>query len=862
MSIPSFQQLLESSKQLVEPSTSRLNQLPYINRELHQINTESQLLVDKSKVNAKNSNINAHYLLAQGGVNSQAIIDQLKHIDTSNTFEKHESIHDSDIDRYLQKSYEQSLETAFKQEINLVKLVDNIKSKSLESNNLQQILENWDQQIPTFSYGNNDREKDIIIKKIIDYGKVIKRLNDDRLQKKNSKFDFLSGLPSTNKGITSTLNHEPTPPQNDHEESLQLLKFITGKFDRLKDDCVWENKSDALDSNTMKTQRLLINLSKEWLEQQFVLYVDDTLWKHARDTKPGGAPSFDSRLHSFVKFVFKKGDRWTDCRFEVVSGTPIWIYIYLLLRSGHALSAIKFVNENTHLFRSVPTFVKYFKEYMDHPDHELSSTSNKCILEEYEEMIYGNLMADPYKILIYKIIGRCKTEKALPETIRTTEDYLWLQLNMIQLQPADTFYYTEPFNLYDLQQLVTNNGPSRFDPKGVNPWVYFKVLVCTLQFEKAINYLYKNEHTRIISVHYGIALAYFGLLRTPIDPLVSTEELLIEKGHQVSLNFSKMLRQYIKSFFMNQHQKNNIEMEQAAVQYIYLLTLYKNESMTKLSYVFIQDLIQFCNNITHILGSRPSGVGRQTGLIDPYKRLLNIDNEASYINLVLDPIGEKYIQDGKLTQAIQVYELSQNYNKMLNIIVNKLGDILSAEINEINTNKPKDIISRQQHKTLIELAKATLDHCDKYLHFNTVIDTYTKNIIESILISFNGLWAYEQHNHKRAIHMFQLACILPLDPNILPTQIQYTGQQLENMKTEGSKALLKNLDGLLLIVSHALYLEWKKLMDNPKTRYVMDHTIQEIKNQMKNLMLYGNTLSKELSPDTIQKLNKEYSLCI
>lgn len=110
--------------------------------------------------------------------------------------------------------------------------------------------------------------------------------------------------------------------------------------------------------------------------------------------------------------------------------------------------------------------------------------------------------------------------------------------------------------------------------------------------------------------------------------------------------------------------------------------------------------------------------------------------------------------------------------------------------------------------------------------------------------------------------MFQLSGILPLDSNILPTQIQFTGQQLENVKTEASKAVLKILDGLLLIVSHALYLEWKKLTDNPKTRQLMDHTIQEIKNQMKNLLLYGNALSKELSTDIIQKLNNEYNLCV
>ncbi|CAO3621971.1 unnamed protein product [Cunninghamella blakesleeana] len=827
MSTPSFQQLLESSKQLLEPSTS------------------------------------SHYLLAQGGVNSQAIVDQLKHIDTSKTFEKHESIHDSDIDRYLEKSYEQALETAFKQEIDLLKLVDNIKSKSTQIDNVQLILNKWDQQTPTIPLGNNDREKDIIKKHLLDYSKAIKQLNDYRLQKKNTKFDILSALPNFDTSKNKKLIHGPIPPQNDHEEALQLLKFITNKFEGLKDNYVWNNIDiKAMDENTVNALRSSINVSKAWLEQQFVLYVDDTLWKHAKDVRPGGSPSFESRLHAFVKFVFKKGDRWTDCRFEVINGTPIWINIYMLLRSGYISSAVKYVNENAYLFRSSPTFIKYFNEYTSHPDHKLSLNNSKNILEEYEQMIYGNPMIDPYKILLYKIIGRCKTEQALPETIRTTEDYLWLQLNMIQQQSTDTFYYTESFTLIDLQNLITKNGPTRFDPKGVNPWIYFKALICTLQFEKAIDYLYRNESTRIIAVHYGVALAYFGLLRIPNDPLISSEGILTEKDYQASLNFPKMIRQYIKAAFINQNQKDNSELETAAIQYIYLLTLSKNTSMAQLSYKLIQDLLHSFNGFVNILGLNSSVTGKQVGLIDPYKPLLNIDSEASYVTNILDPIGEVYIQDGKFKQAIEIYELSQNYNRMLNILVTKLGDALLSEINEINTIKEKDITSREQHKSLIELAKATLDHCDKYLHFNTDIDSHTKNIINSILISFNGIWAYENYNYKRAIHMFQLSGILPLDPNILPTQIQFTGQQLENMNTEASKAVLKILDGLLLIVSHALYLEWKKLTDHQKTRQLMDHSIQEIKDQMKNLLLYGNALTKELSPDIIQKLNNEYNLCV
>lgn len=105
-----------------------------------------------------------------------------------------------------------------------------------------------------------------IKKNLFDYSKAIKQLNNYRLQKKKTKFDILLVLPISG---TSKLVHEPTPPQNDHEEALQLLKFITKKFDGLKGDCVWNNSNiENMDTNTVKVLRLLINLSKAWLEQQ------------------------------------------------------------------------------------------------------------------------------------------------------------------------------------------------------------------------------------------------------------------------------------------------------------------------------------------------------------------------------------------------------------------------------------------------------------------------------------------------------------------------------------------------------------------------------------------------------------------
>lgn len=59
----------------------------------------------------------------------------------------------------------------------------------------------------------------------------------------------------------------------------------------------------------------------------------------------------------------------------------------------------------------------------------MSKVTREAILADYNRFAYGERVVDPYKIIIYKIIGRCELHiKSLPDTIKTTEDYIWLQV--------------------------------------------------------------------------------------------------------------------------------------------------------------------------------------------------------------------------------------------------------------------------------------------------------------------------------------------------------------------------------------------------------------------------------------------------
>jgi nuclear pore complex protein Nup93 len=109
-------------------------------------------------------------------------------------------------------------------------------------------------------------------------------------------------------------------------------------------------------------------------------------------------------------------------------------------------------------------------------------------------MEYGNSRYDPYKILLYKIIGRCEVEKmGIPIVIKTTEDYMWLELSLIRDNVNEESYSSERFRLSDFQQKIASCGPMHFDPHGNNPWFYFKILLLSLQFERVLLYTMTQE---------------------------------------------------------------------------------------------------------------------------------------------------------------------------------------------------------------------------------------------------------------------------------------------------------------------------------------------------------------------------------
>lgn len=99
----------------------------------------------------------------------------------------------------------------------------------------------------------------------------------------------------------------------------------------------------------------------------------------------------------------------------------------------------------------------------------------------------SNSTSDPFKLALYKIIGRADLNKRnIPSVTDKTEHWLWLQLCLVHesRDPTASSSNIAKYGLRDLANVLRKFGENHWDPKRDRPGLYFQVLLMSGQFER------------------------------------------------------------------------------------------------------------------------------------------------------------------------------------------------------------------------------------------------------------------------------------------------------------------------------------------------------------------------------------------
>ncbi|KAI9366537.1 Nup93/Nic96-domain-containing protein [Pilaira anomala] len=739
----------------------------------------------------------AHYFLASQGINTDRAS-----VDTSRTFETGQREVETDIREINSEAYERN---------NIENIEDN---REFSNDRLMAIFKQKHAEfIETRERGRKEKdenmadlqeyEKETVISgvnRVNDYAKVVTALNENRLV--DADYDLLKNLSSIRN--LSDLKRSQDGA-NDAWSILNHLINKSGIYGRLEGrflrDYTTKSYYSAIATNT---RRGLIHASKSWLEQQYSQHINDVLNKNADKIKVGGIPSFTHRLRAYIDLVFKTTP---DSRTEVVDGLPIWVFIYHLLRSGNLDLATKFIDSNGEMFASDRKFAIYFQEYITAEHHNVSELTRKAILADYIRLYEND--ADPYKLIIYKIMGRCELHrKHFPDVIKTTEDYIWLQLMLIREVTETERYSSERYRLEDLQKSITALGSKYFDKDQTNPYIYFNVLLLTHQFEEAIDYLYKQNKLQPEAIHFAILLVYCGLLNIcQPDKHNSYTILITNVENRVTLNFPRLLYRFIKVYLSNKPNE--------ALQYLYILSLYSpkqgypDDTMVQIAKDYVCEFIQSSKDYKHILGVA-NGQERIPGPIDKQKELLNINQETEFAKQIIEPIARKFYLTGRRMDAAYTYSLSKDYNEMMFVVAKELSDALYQTQSFRSTNPS---LSLNSNTEIIQFALETVQYYEDNQYISPLIDENKKTTAHILIQLLQFRVAYDAGQYDKALQLIQQVNIIPIGGDF--EHLRLLSEQFNGL----DELIKKNIPELMLNIMDCLL---KIKTSSPKTNNLED----------------------------------------
>ncbi|VDO09399.1 unnamed protein product [Rodentolepis nana] len=194
------------------------------------------------------------------------------------------------------------------------------------------------------------------------------------------------------------------------------------------------------------------------LEAEFVTYLQSVVAANPRIAQLGGRPGVRALVRAYlntknpVMQVSGDGDfnEFVDCQDGIVDGKPVWPMIYYCLRCGALSDAVSVASDGANnLGDFVQTLTTYVNEGRNLPPRMLAS-----VRKAYRRVVKSS--RDPYKRLVFCLLGRCDLADAHTEVCQNIDDFLWLRLSQISTNEdvLDRHDDIETLTLGQLQNLL------------------------------------------------------------------------------------------------------------------------------------------------------------------------------------------------------------------------------------------------------------------------------------------------------------------------------------------------------------------------------------------------------------------------
>ena len=270
---------------------------------------------------------------------------------------------------------------------------------------------------------------------------------------------------------------------------------------------------------SIKMRKQIIDGSRQSLEKAFFEQLGVLVARNPKEANIGGVPTAINKVRAYVRIRAARKDLAPDgLELAMMGDDYCWALIFYLLRSGMIKEAAEYVVSNAAHFKTIDrNIITFVTAYAKHPKRRLEGRIQRECTNVYSAMtkVAPGDSVDPYKIAIYKLIGRCELSKRSIDNVgQGVDDWIWLQFNLAREVSRAEESAGDVFGLEEVRETINEIGQRHFakGAEGLGGYgTYFHLQILGGLFEQAVSYLYTYSYTT--AVHFAIALDYYGLLR-------------------------------------------------------------------------------------------------------------------------------------------------------------------------------------------------------------------------------------------------------------------------------------------------------------------------------------------------------------
>lgn len=801
----SFSDLLHRAEQLtadVDPGT----ELPRIERNLSQLAEASQRLLSKTWTSVgDSSDIKASLLLSSKGVELPKL--RLESLNATKTFEPIEPVIETDVLGFLKNERENAI---------LATIEESKKNTfdNAESHFWMSLEDEWEREKQKIlnslvSTGKHDLNIPIYSGRFEDYSVNKGRSSLTAVEMTYARQIFVCNELSIKEQKCNFLEALKQAGQKSEEQSVKDLWTLVEQF--VTELPFTDNVKKSRQSLEFKSN--LVKNSRVFLEKRYRDFIENCVYSNLQQAQLGGMPGLYNLVQSFLKIKMPAG----SIGFEdgSVNGVPVWPLVYYCLRCGDAEACIQAAEALPPQFSDFKT---YLRNYIESADNRLHPNNEAKLRLQYKRVVRSS--PDPYKRIVFCIIGRCDFSDAHPDVAKKTEDYTWLKLCLLQL--GDNDVKNAGASLLDLQKLVLEEYGENHFKAFDQPYFYAQILFLSGQFEAGLEFLLRIDDCRAHAVHIAIVLYSSKLLLTP--EMINASLLSVDGMDDPlfkRLNYARMITIYTRKFKATDPRE--------ALEYFYLLRNLTSLNGESLFSSCVSELVLETREFETLLGCvNPDGL-KKVGCLSKFK----VDTGTIVCTVAKDAEAK-----GQFEDAAMLYDLADNHDKVLELLSNMLCQLVSL------ANSPQS--SRERIQALSRSVAERYKTCG---HNGSRINSSTFYLLIDLMYFFD---LYHDHQFDASLDVIQKI-------KIIPSSIEEVEQKVTSFK-QYSDEIRQCLPDVLVTVMNILYEKFRKCKSSSpaimmgKVKDKNEAFLNNLRTRARSLVTFAGLLPYKMPGDTNARL--------